>query len=117
MLQMLLACSGREEDEMGFLDKAKAAAGQAAAKAKQSAEDLQLKVDLGQAYSELGEATFELIENGELASEKLEKQAARVRELRAKASNGDDPESAATEPADESALAEPHELPEEPAPS
>jgi hypothetical protein len=101
---------------MGFLDKAKAAAGQAAAKAKQSAEDLQLKVDLGQAYSELGEATFALIESGELASEKLEKEAARVRELRAKASNGDAPEGAAPEPG-ESAAAEPHELPDEPAPS
>ena len=47
---------------MGFFDKAKAAAGQAAAKAKQSAEDLQLKVDLGSAYDDLGKAAFELIE-------------------------------------------------------
>ena len=53
---------------MGFLDKAKAAAGQAAAKAKQSAEDLQLKVDLGSAYDDLGKAAFELIESGEIAT-------------------------------------------------
>ena len=35
---------------MGFLDKAKAAAEQAAAKTKEDDEDFQLKRDLGQAY-------------------------------------------------------------------
>ena len=67
---------------MGFLDKAKAAAGQAAAKAKQGAEDLQLKVDLGSAYDDLGKAAYELIEQGEIAHEKLDAPAAKVRELR-----------------------------------
>ena len=40
--------------EMGFLDKAKAAAEQAATKAKETAGDLQTKRELGQAYDELG---------------------------------------------------------------
>jgi hypothetical protein len=83
---------------MGFLDKAKSAAGQAAAKAKRSAEDLQLKVDLGEAYSNLGEATYALIERGELSADKLEPQVARVRELRAKAAADESP---ADEPAPE----------------
>jgi hypothetical protein len=67
---------------MSFFDKAKAAASQAAAKAKQGAEDLQLKVDLGSAYDDLGKAAYELIERGEIAHEKLDAPAAKVRELR-----------------------------------
>ena len=39
---------------MGFLDKAKAAAEQAAAKAKEGVEDVQTKRDLSAAYNELG---------------------------------------------------------------
>jgi hypothetical protein len=91
---------------MGFLDKAKSAAGQAAAKAKKSAEDLQLKVDLGEAYSTLGEATYALIEKGELASDKLEQEVARVRELRAKTAAEQPGESA-------SESVEPASLPDE----
>ena len=67
---------------MSFFDKAKAAASQAAAKAKQSAQDVQHKVDLGSAYDDLGKAAFELIEQGEVAHEKLDAPAAKVRELR-----------------------------------
>ena len=44
---------------MGFLDKAKAAAEQAAAKAKEGVEDVQVKRELGQAYGELGKKTFD----------------------------------------------------------
>ena len=43
---------------MGFLDKAKAAAEQAAAKAKEGVEDVQAKRELSQAYNELGKAAF-----------------------------------------------------------
>ena len=39
---------------MGFLDKAKAAAEQAASKAKETAGELQTKRELSQAYDELG---------------------------------------------------------------
>ena len=76
---------------MGFLNKAKAAAEQAAAKAKEEIEDLQLRRELGQAYNALGKTTFELIETGELAHEKLDEQAAKIRELRERAAGDDAP--------------------------
>jgi len=75
---------------MGFLDKAKAAAGQAAGKAKAGVEDLQAKVDLGAAYDELGKTTFELIERGEVAHPKLDEAAEKIRTLRARAADGDE---------------------------
>jgi cob(I)alamin adenosyltransferase len=68
---------------MGLLDKAKAAAEQAAAKAKDTAGDLQTKRELGQAYDELGRKAFELAESGELPATPLEPLLERIRELRA----------------------------------
>src|SRR2546426_7757476 len=53
---------------MGLLDKAKAAAEQAASKAKETAGELQTKRELGQAYDELGRKTYELVEAGGGAS-------------------------------------------------
>jgi len=49
---------------MGFLDKAKAAAVEATAKAKEGVEDVQTKRELSQAYNELGKVAFELVESG-----------------------------------------------------
>ena len=46
---------------MGLLDKAKAAAETAAAKAKEGVEDVQAKRELSHAYNELGRSTYELI--------------------------------------------------------
>jgi hypothetical protein len=69
---------------MGFLDKAKAAAEQAAAKAKEGVQDVQTKRELGQAYDELGKATFELIESGEVTNPRLTAIADRIRSLQAK---------------------------------
>jgi hypothetical protein len=86
---------------MSFFDKAKAAAGQAAAKAKQSAQDVQLKVDLGSAYDELGKAAFELIEKGELAHPALDEPAAKVRELRRRTEPKAEPEPAPAQPLEE----------------
>ena len=90
---------------MSFFDRAKAAASQAAAKAKQSAEDLQLKVDLGSAYDDLGQAAYELIEKGEISHEALEAPAAKVRALRARIDGAAqaEPEEAAPEPIEEPA--------------
>ena len=84
---------------MGLLDKAKAAAEQAAAKAKDTAEDLQTKRELGQAYDELGKRAFALAESGELALTPLEPLIARIRELKAQleAQPEAQPETAATE--------------------
>jgi hypothetical protein len=71
---------------MGLLDKAKAAAEQAAAKAKEGVEDVQTKRELGQAYNELGKAAFELIEGGEISHPRLQELAQKVRALEERAS-------------------------------
>ena len=70
---------------MGFLDKAKAAAEQAAAKAKEGVEDVQTKRELSQAYSELGKTAHELIESGEISHPRLEALAQKIRTLNAPA--------------------------------
>ncbi len=85
---------------MGFLDKAKSAAEQAASKAKETAEDVQTKRGLGQAYGDLGRTTFELIESGEISHERLAPLADKIRELGAKQDAG---EAAADETADTAA--------------
>jgi hypothetical protein len=74
---------------VGIFDKAKAAAEQAAAKAKEGVEDVQVKRELGQAYGELGKTTFELVESGELSHAALEEVVARIRGLNEKAGSGD----------------------------
>ncbi|MFL5960250.1 MAG: hypothetical protein ACJ75G_08315 [Gaiellaceae bacterium] len=69
---------------MSFFNKAKQAAEQAAAKAKEGVEDVQQKRELTQAYNELGKTTFELLESGEISHAKLEAGAAKVRGLNEK---------------------------------
>jgi hypothetical protein len=82
---------------MGLLDKAKQAAEQAAAKAREGVEDVQAKRDLGQAYNELGKAAFELIESGELSHTGLDAAAERVRAAQARAgADGGAPEAGDT---------------------
>ena len=66
---------------MGLLDKAKAAAEQAAARAKEGVEDVQAKRELSQAYNELGKSTYELIESGEITNPRLDATAAKIRTL------------------------------------
>ena len=66
---------------MGLLDKAKAAAETAAAKAKEGVEDVQAKRELSQTYNELGRSTYELIESGEITNPRLDATAARIRTL------------------------------------
>jgi hypothetical protein len=68
---------------MGFLDKAKAAAEQAATRAKETAGELQTKRELGQAYDELGRRTFELVESGEVSTTTLDPLVERIRSLKA----------------------------------
>jgi acyl transferase domain-containing protein len=68
---------------MGFLDKAKAAAEQAASKAKETAGELQTKRELGQAYDELGRKAFELVESGAIVSAELDPLVEKVRTLKA----------------------------------
>jgi hypothetical protein len=71
---------------MGFLDKAKAAAEQAAAKAKEGVEDVQTKRELSQAFNELGKTAFELSESGEISHPRLEAIAVKIRALNEPAS-------------------------------
>jgi hypothetical protein len=75
---------------MGFLDKAKSAAEQAAAKAKEGVEDVQVKRELSQAYGELGKTAFELVEGGEISHPRLEAPAAKIRSLNERAAGGDE---------------------------
>jgi hypothetical protein len=69
---------------MGFLDKAKQAAEQAAAKAKEGVEEVQTKRELSQAYGELGKSVFELVENGEISDPRLDASVEKITTLRAK---------------------------------
>ena len=75
---------------MGFLDKAKAAAEQAAARAKEGVDDVQAKRELSQAYGELGKVAYGLIESGAITHAQLDEAAARVRAAHAKTASGDD---------------------------
>ena len=95
---------------MGFLDKAKAAAEQAAMKAKEGVDDVQTKRELSQAYNELGKTAYELIESGDLSHPRLEAPAEKIYALNAKTATGD---GAADASAD--ATTEPHDSGQPPA--
>src|SRR3954454_15962104 len=69
---------------MGFLDKAKAAAEQAATRANETVADVQTKRELSKAYGELGETAFRLAGSGAISHPDLEAQAARIRDLQKK---------------------------------
>jgi hypothetical protein len=69
---------------MGFLDKAKAAAEQAAVKAKEGVEEVQTKKDLAQAHHELGKVAYRLVESGELSNPELTPLVERIRALEAR---------------------------------
>lgn len=71
---------------MGLLDKAKAAAEQAAAKAKEGVEDVQTKRDLSIAYGELGKTTYRLVEGGGLSNPELTPHVEKIRELESRSS-------------------------------
>ena len=100
---------------MSLVDKAKAGAGQAAGmvkagagqaaeKAKEQLQELQAKRELGKAYAELGERTFELVERGEISNDGLNAALERVRTLRQEADESpaeDPPPAEATAPAPE----------------
>jgi len=70
---------------MGLLDRAKAAAEQAAAKAKEGVEDVQTKRDLSQAYGELGKITYRLVESGEVSNPELTTLVEKIRTLETRA--------------------------------
>jgi hypothetical protein len=85
---------------MGFLDKLKAGAGEAAdlagktagqakdlaektaGRAKQEARELQLNRELGDAYDDLGRTAYDLWERGQISSPLLESRAGRIKSIR-----------------------------------
>ena len=80
---------------MGFLDKAKSAAEQAAQKAKEgaefaaqktkeTAEDVKTKRELGSTFDELGHKAFELVESGAIAHGDLTPLVDKIKELQAR---------------------------------
>jgi hypothetical protein len=70
---------------MGFLDKAKTAAEQAATRAREGVEEVQAKRSLARAYEDLGRAAFELIEAGEINHARLTPHADEIRKIQAEA--------------------------------
>jgi len=77
---------------MKLLDKAKAAAEQAAVKAKEGVEDVQTKRELNGAYVELGTTTFELVESGQIDRAELTPLVEKIKTLKAKLEEaGDEP--------------------------
>jgi len=68
---------------MGFLDRAKSAAEQAGAKAKETAGDVKSRHELGETYDELGKLAYELVTSGEIANEKLAPLVEKVNSLKA----------------------------------
>ncbi len=77
---------------MGFLDKAKAAAEQAAVKAKEGVEEVQAKRDLSQAYGDLGRAAYRLVSAGEISHPELLPLAERVSRLESPTDGGAGPD-------------------------
>jgi hypothetical protein len=84
---------------MSFLDKAKAAAqqaaekaregaGQAAAKGREAIDDVQTARDLTAAYGDLGHKAYELASAGTISHPELEPLVQRISELEAHASTG-----------------------------
>jgi len=82
-----------KEEEMGFLDKAKATAEQAASKAKEGVEDVQTKRELTQSYGELGKVAYALAARGEITHAELTPMVEKIRELEARVQDESSPES------------------------
>jgi hypothetical protein len=95
---------------MSFLDKAKAAAQEGVAKAKEGVDDVQAKREQTQAYGELGKETYRLIEAGEISHPALEELAAKIRAAEQAQASAPAPAGAGAEPA-----APPAEAPAAPA--
>jgi hypothetical protein len=85
---------------MGFLDKAKAAADQATTRVKDGVDDVQAKRSLSQAYEQLGQTAYELIEKGEFTHAGLTAQAEEIRVLRERLADGGTAAASSPPPAD-----------------
>jgi|SRR5215213_6443964 len=68
---------------MGVLDKLKAAAGQATTKAQEGVTTVQTKRKLAQAYGELGQTTYELVQSGAVNHQRLSPTVERITAVKA----------------------------------
>ena len=68
---------------MGFVDRAKSAAGTASTKAREGVEDMKMKRELGETFDSLGKLTFELVESGEISHEKITPLVEKIKTLKA----------------------------------
>ena len=66
---------------MSFLDKAKAAAQQAANKVQEGIDDVQTSRDMNAAYGDLGRKAYELASSGAISNPELEPLVQRINEL------------------------------------
>ena len=85
---------------MGFLDKVKQQAEQAAERAKEGVADVQTKRELSQAYTELGEKAYDLSTAGAISNAQLDPIVERIRSLKAKLEEDGGSDSAATSATD-----------------
>jgi hypothetical protein len=69
---------------MGFLDKVKTATDQAIARGKEEIEEQKTKRELNQAFGDLGETVFGLVDGGSLTDDRLSAGVERIRTLKAK---------------------------------
>src|SRR5918995_7299963 len=69
--------------KMGLLDKVKVAAGRATTKAQEGVATVQTKRKLTQAYGELGQTTYELVQSGELTHPRLSPTVERISAVKA----------------------------------
>ena len=75
---------------MGIVDKLKAGAEQTANKARETAQEVQTKRELTQAYTDLGKTAFSLVDRGEFSHAELTAGVDHIRELQARlASSGE----------------------------
>jgi hypothetical protein len=71
---------------MGFVDKLKAGAEQAGNKARETAQEVQTKRELGQAYTDLGKTASGLVDRGEISHGELTAGVDHIQELQARLS-------------------------------
>jgi hypothetical protein len=98
---------------MGVLDKAKTAAGRATTKAQEGVATMQTKRKLTQAYGELGQTTYELVQSGELTDPRLSPTVERISAVKEQLERAERTEESPSSPA--SAPGTPPESPTLPA--
>lgn len=89
---------------MKLIDRAKAAAEQAAVKAKEGVEEVQTKRELHAAHAELGTKAFELVEAGKLEHPELTAHVEKIKDLKAKLADAGEEPPAAGDPSQPPAM-------------